>query len=88
MHALGHRDVVTAVAADATDAWALCHGFNATVWRSGRAIADGDAVGGEPAGGAYRVRAEPCTRHPPDSLYHNPYGMWRIVRAEAFPPQP
>ena len=84
MHALGHRDVVTDVIADAQEAYAVLHQFNGYLLQSGIPIRDDDPIGNE-HGALWRVRAEPCDHLPPGDLYHNPYGMWRIVRTEAFP---
>jgi hypothetical protein len=30
----------------------------------------------------YRMLAEDCTTYPPGDPFHNPYGMWRLVRVE------
>ncbi len=85
MHALGRRDVVTDAVADPQEAWAVCHHVNLrSLQDDGSAYNDNDPVGG-PLGSAFRVRAERCAHHPPGSPFHNPYGMWRIVRTEAFP---
>lgn len=79
MHALGHRDVITDAIADPQQAWSVCHQFNGYVYQSGATINDGDPLAND-FGPLYRARAEPCTHYPPGDLYHNPFGMWRIVR--------
>jgi hypothetical protein len=80
MHALGHPDVITDVVADPQAAWSVCHQFNGYVHQSGVTLKDGDPLGNE-HGTLYHVRAEPCRHYPREDLYHNPYGMWRIVKS-------
>jgi hypothetical protein len=29
----------------------------------------------------YRLAREDCTMYPPDDLFHNPYGLWRLTRS-------
>ena len=58
--------------------------MNGYLDQSGTPINDGDPIGSE-HGALWRVRAEPRTHFRRGDLYHNPYGMWRIVRTEAFP---
>ncbi|HEX8911707.1 MAG TPA: hypothetical protein VF796_05065 [Humisphaera sp.] len=80
MHALGHPDVITDVAPDPQAAWSICHQFNGFVQNHGDELNNGDPVGNEHEA-QFRVRKVPCVHYPPGDLYHNPYGMWRIVRA-------
>jgi hypothetical protein len=78
MHALGHPDVITNVVADPQEGWSLVHQFNGYVHQSGVEMHDGDPLGNE-FGTLWKVRHERCEHYAPGELYHNPYGMWRIV---------
>jgi hypothetical protein len=84
MHALGYPDVITDVVSDPQEAWSLVHQFNGYIHQSGIEMHDGDPMGNE-YGTLYKVRHEPCDHYPPGDLYHNPYGLWRIVRTKDTP---
>ncbi len=84
MQALGFRDVITDVLTDPQQAWSVCHQFNGYVHQSGVPMNDGDPIGNE-HGALYRVKAEDCLHYPSGHPYHNPYGMWRIVKTGELP---
>jgi hypothetical protein len=82
MHHLGLRDAITAIPdMPARERQFHLNNFNGYVYQSGITIGNGDPLGDENAA-KFRVWQEPCTIHPPGTLRHNPYGMWRIKRAE------
>jgi hypothetical protein len=78
MHNLGERDAITEAFTDPQEAAYTIHTFLGYLRQSGQPVADGDEIGSE-EGPMFRVVMEPCTTYPPADLFHNPYGMWRIV---------
>jgi hypothetical protein len=80
MHNLGLRDAITDVALPPKERWFHLNNFNGYVYQANPTLGNGDLLGDEQQA-AFRVWQEPCTLHPPDTLYHNPYGMWRLRAA-------
>ena len=77
MHCLGRRDVELPDPPDPGRGMYLLHTLLGYSYRSGQTLADGDPVG-PPDGPSHVLRHVPCDRFPPDTLFHNPYGVWRI----------
>ena len=81
MHCLGYRDAEVFGIPDRQAAGFLLHNFLGYTYQSGNMVIDGDPLGGE-FGVLFRARARPFTRVPPGSLFHNPYGVWRLEPVE------
>ena len=82
MHCLGFRDAEirdpeSLGAPDVNAVGFFLHNFLGYVYQSGNPIIDGDAMGDEESA-MFRARAQPCTRFPVGSPWHNPYGVWRL----------
>jgi hypothetical protein len=80
MHHLGLRDSITAVDMPPKERWFHLNNFNGYVYQAHPVLGDGDVLGNEESA-IFRIWQEPCTIYGPDTLYHNPYGMWRLKRA-------
>lgn len=85
MHNFGHRDALTDMFDDPQEAAFILNSFLGYLYQSGKTVGDGDLIGSEEGteGQHFRVVMEPCKLHDPQDLFHNPYGMWRIVPANA-----
>lgn len=82
MHALGLRDAELPHPPDDLQLGGfLLHNFLGYTYQSGITVVDGDPIGSD-EGAMFRVRHVPCTRFPPESPPHNPYGVWRLEKIE------
>jgi hypothetical protein len=81
MHCLGFRDAEVRGGPGKNEMGFLLHNFLGYAYQSGVAINDGDPLGDE-EGAMFRARAHPCTRFPPGTPFHNPYGIWRLEAIE------
>ncbi|MDQ3438715.1 MAG: DUF4261 domain-containing protein [Planctomycetota bacterium] len=84
-HCLGLRDAELPHPPDEEFAYLLIHNFLGYVYQSGKTVHSGDTVDG-PAGTIYCATQHPFTRVPPDSPFFNPFGTWRLERAEEGEP--
>ena len=80
MHCLGFRDAEVPIpnipdGPDRQDMGFLLHNFLGYLSQSGVPVLDGDPLGDEEST-LFRARPRPCTRFPPGTPYHNPYGVW------------
>lgn len=82
MHALGLRDAELPDPPDDPQlGGVLLHNFLGYTYQSGITVVDGDPIGSD-KGAMFRVRHTPCTRFPPGTPPHNPYGVWRLEKVD------
>jgi hypothetical protein len=79
MHCLGFRDAEMFDPTDRREYGMMLHEFLGFSYQSGATILDGDPLGG-PDGPEFTLRHVECTRFDKDSPWHNPYGVWRLVK--------
>jgi hypothetical protein len=82
MHLLGEADIEL-TAADDDDGldWMDALAGYLLVDRGSDGISDGDTFGFAVDSPRRVLRHRDCTRYPPDDLFHNPYGYWRLTGA-------
>jgi len=82
MHLLGEADIEL-TAADDDDGldWMDALAGYLLVDRGSDGITDGDTFGFAVDSPRRVLRHRDCTRYPPDDLFHNPYGYWRLTGA-------
>lgn len=77
MHCLGFRDAELSDPADPHISGMMMHEFLGYTYQSGAPIVDGDPIG-SPQGPEFILHHVQCTRFPKNSLWYNPYGIWRL----------
>ena len=75
MHQLGYRDAIICIPMSSEKRIFHLNKFNGYVYQMQPTLADEAEWGDE----VLRAKPEPCVLYPPGSLFHNPYGMWRIT---------
>lgn len=80
-HCLGLRDAEVRDAPDEQFAYLLVHNFLGYVYQSGKTVHNGNVIDG-PSGSIYRATQHPFTRVATDAPFFNPFGLWRLTRAE------
>lgn len=78
MHNLGYRDAI-AQANAAEDPVELLRTFTFYDFTENPAIRAGETFSVAPDALLYQLHEEACTLYEGDSLFTNPYGMWRLV---------
>jgi hypothetical protein len=77
MHNLGYRDAIVDAGA-AADPAELLKVFTYYLFTENPTIRPGETFSVAPGTPVYRVEDEPCALYDGDSLFTNPYGMWRL----------
>jgi hypothetical protein len=78
MHNLGLRDAIISAKIGLNDAARLLESFLLYTLLEKPSLESGHTISVEFLPHRYRVTHEACTTYPPDHLFHNPYGMWRL----------
>jgi len=78
MHNLGLRDAVVD-SLSSENPLSLIHQFNRYVYWEKPTLKAGQTFGVETGAPRYRLTEQNEQPYPDDSLYHNPYGMWRLT---------
>lgn len=79
MHNLGHRDVIVEADIEPDEAAKLLHTFLLYLLIENPTINDRETFSIDASAPRYRLFREPCTKYAADDLFHNPYGMWKMV---------
>lgn len=79
MHQLGFRDSITSMTMDMKERYFQLNNFNGYIYQARPVLANGDKLGSDDEA-VFSIWHETCAMFPPKTLYHNPYGMWRIKR--------
>jgi hypothetical protein len=80
MHTLGRRDAIIYGDLPPQDATRLLHSFLLYTLVEHPALQSGHTFSLDIHAPRYRLVAEPCATYPPDDLFYNPFGMWRLKR--------
>lgn len=79
MHNLGYRDAVVEADISPNDAAKLLHVFLCYLAIEKPTLKDRETFSIDAAAPRYRLFREPCTMYEPGDLFHNPFGMWKLV---------
>ncbi len=83
MHVLGHRDAIMPRSGDDERDWMILNNFLGYSYLADEPLSDGDLIGDDdPGQPEFRVHQAPCSTFPPDTPFHNPYGLWRLEPLE------
>ena len=77
MHILGYKDAIVAEE-DAENPVELLQTFTHYMVMEKPVLGDGHTFRTDSKAPRYRMTHEPCTQHDADSLFFNPFGMWRL----------
>jgi Domain of unknown function (DUF4261) len=81
MHNLGHPDVVAEADIPPNDAANLLHTFVAFLLVENPKLKDRETFSVAADAPRYRLFHEPCTMYKVGDLFHNPFGVWKLVPA-------
>jgi hypothetical protein len=81
MHNLGHPDALVEAAIAPHDAARLLHTFVGYLLVESPKLKDGESFSVDADAPRYRLFQEPCTMYEASDLFHNPFGMWKLVPA-------
>ncbi|WP_221621888.1 DUF4261 domain-containing protein [Variovorax sp. KBW07] len=79
MHNLGLKDAVTGSLDDPTAATELLRAFTHYLFTEQPTIRHGQTFSVAADARVYRIEEESSQTYEEDSLFHNPYGLWRLV---------
>lgn len=79
MHNLGFRDAIVEADIAPDEAAQLLHTFLGYLLVENPTIKDRETFSANANASRYRLFREACTIYPVDNLFHNPFGMWKIV---------
>ncbi|WP_158265197.1 DUF4261 domain-containing protein [Blastopirellula marina] len=82
MHNIGHPDCVLKADVDPAEAAAVIDGFLKYLLFEKPNLQRGETFGLAAGAPVYQIRHEPCETYPPGDLFHNPFGVWKLVPAE------
>jgi hypothetical protein len=80
MHNLGLPDAIVTADLTPNEALQLLQGFLLYVLHERPQIQDGHTFSTAANAPDYGLSHEPCETFPPDDLFHNPFGMWRLAK--------
>jgi hypothetical protein len=86
MHNLGLKDAVTHGAGDPPETIELLRVFTRYLFTESPTVRAGQTFSVAQDAPAYRIEEESAQTYEEDSLFHNPYGIWRLV--PLVPPVP
>jgi hypothetical protein len=81
MHNLGHPDAVVEADISPNDAANLLHTLLGYLLVENPKLKDGETFSVDAAAPRYRLFHEPCTMYEAGDLFHNPFGVWKLVSA-------
>jgi hypothetical protein len=81
MHNLGHPDAVVEADIPPTEAAQLLHTFAGYLLVENPTLKNRETFSIDAAAPRYRLVHEPCTMYEAGDLFHNPYGVWKLVPA-------
>lgn len=81
MHNLGYPDAVVEVEIQPDDAAKLLHAFVGYLLAENPTLNDGETFSIDADAPRYRLSREPCTMFEADNLFHNPFGVWKLMPA-------
>jgi Domain of unknown function (DUF4261) len=81
MHNLGFPDAVVEADISPNDAAKILHSFLGYLAFENPKLNDRETFSVDAAAPRYRLFREPCTMFEPSDLFHNPFGMWKLVPA-------
>lgn len=81
MHNLGCSDAVVEAKIAPNDAAKLLHAFVGYLLVENPKLKDRETFGVDADAPRYRLFHEPCTRYEAGNLFHNPFGVWKLVPA-------
>ena len=84
MHCLGYRDAEMPDPPSKEFAADFINEFLEYCCTSPKPVLDGDSLN-DFDGPLFTAHHHPCTRYPAGAPIHNPYGVWRLERAEGAP---
>ena len=79
MHNLGFPDAVGDAEIPPNEAAMLLHTFLGFLLVEDPELNDGETFFIAVDAPRYRLFHEPCTQFEPDDLFHNPFGIWKLV---------
>lgn len=79
MHNLGFRDAIVEADIAPDEAAKLLHTFLEYLLVENPMIDDGATFSVDTNAPRYRLFHEECTLYAADDLFHNPFGMWKMV---------
>lgn len=81
MHNLGHPDAVVEADIPPNDAARLLHTFVGYLLVEHPKLNDSETFSVDADAPRYRLFHEPCTMYEAGDLFHNPFGVWKLVPA-------
>jgi Domain of unknown function (DUF4261) len=81
MHNLGHPDAVVEAAIPPNDATNLLHTFLGYLLVENPKLNDRETFSVDADAPRYRLFHEACTLYPAGNLFHNPFGVWKLIPA-------
>jgi Domain of unknown function (DUF4261) len=81
MHNLGHPDAIVAAIIPSNDAAKLLHTFVGYLLVENPKLKDRETFSVDADAPRYRLFHEPCTMYKVGDLFHNPFGVWKLVPA-------
>lgn len=78
MHCLGLRDAIVVGEMASEEAAQLLQGFLLYTLVEQPVLRSGETFSLDARSPRYRLAEEACETYPPDHLFHNPFGMWRL----------
>ncbi len=81
MHNLGHPDAVVEADIPPNDAAKLLHTFVGYLLVENPKLKDRETFSVDADAPRYRLIHEPCRRYAAGSLFHNPFGVWKLLPA-------
>jgi len=81
MHNLGHPDAVVEAKIPPNDAARLLHTFVGYLLVENPKLKDGETFSTDADSPRYRLFHEPCRMYKAGDLFHNPFGVWRMIPA-------
>lgn len=79
MHNLGHADAVVEADISPSEAAQLLHSFVGYLLVENPMLKDRETFSVDADAPRYRLLHEPCTRYEEGDLFHNPFGVWKLV---------
>jgi hypothetical protein len=81
MQNLGHPDAMVEADIDPNDAAKLLHAFVGYLLVENPTLKERETFSTDADGPRYRLFHEPCTMYEEGDLFHNPFGVWKLVPA-------
>lgn len=81
MHNMGHPDAVVEAGIPPDDAANLLHTFLSYLLFENPTLNDRETFSVDADAPRYRLFLEPCTRYEAGNLFHNPFGVWKMIPA-------